>query len=298
MKTSAAKLTLIALAAAALPAFAENTESPAVARVGDLEVSADELRRELAELNPAEIGALRADPQQLNQYVRGLLMQRLILREAEARKWAEPEEMKRRLEQARQRLRMLAYLESVADPGENFPSDAELRAAYEANKDALLEPRAWRLAQIFISSEQHGGEKAKEKLAEVEKALKSETADFAALAAAHSDAATAGQGGEIGWLAEPQIQPAVREALPGIDLNGTTRAIEMADGWNILKVLDIREPRIPTFDQVKDNLAAALRQQKAAAAAETYVAELLKENPIAINEVALPAVLPAETAAP
>ncbi|MCX6840446.1 MAG: hypothetical protein NTX35_21905 [Verrucomicrobia bacterium] len=63
--------------------------------------------------------------------------------------------------------------------------------------------------------------------------------------------------------------------------------VRLKDGWHILKVLDVREPFTPIFDQVRVQLAQRLRAEKIRAGMQAYVAETLQKHPVAINEVAL-----------
>jgi parvulin-like peptidyl-prolyl isomerase len=122
----------------------------------------------------------------------------------------------------------------------------------------------------------------------VSKQLKAKAADFAAIAEASSDdAASAARGGVIGWLTESQIQPEIRAKLPKLALGAVSEPIRLADGWHILKVLDIREAHTPTFAQVRSQLSARLRDERASANRQEFLARLLKDQPLAINEIEL-----------
>src|SRR5690606_28530193 len=96
-----------------------------------------------------------------------------------------------------------------------------------------------------------------------------------------------GRGGEIGWLAETQILPEIREKVSTLKVNALSEPIRLNDGWHLIKVLDIREPYTPSLEQVRGQLAAQLRAEKTRANSQAYLAKLLQENPLAINELAL-----------
>ena len=66
----------------------------------------------------------------------------------------------------------------------------------------------------------------------------------------------------------------------------------MDDGWHFIRVLDIREARVPTLEQIRAPLAERLRAEKARLGTEAYLAELLRKHPIAINEIVLSKLLP------
>ncbi|MGB8166648.1 MAG: peptidylprolyl isomerase [Chthoniobacteraceae bacterium] len=275
-------------------------ETP-LARVGGVELKAEELRASLANLDPNTRSALARDPALLNQVVRAMLIQRLVLQEALAKQWDQRPEVVAQLEQVRQNTIVESYLDSVSVPPQDFPSEAELRKAYEANKPALLVPRQYRLAQIFLelpsTADKAAIDKTRTRADAVRNSLRSRDADFAAIARAETDEkGGAARGGEIGWLTEAQIQPEIRPSIIGLAKGAVSEPIRLGDGWHILKTLDIKEAYTPTFDAVRAQLSQQLRAQRSKADRQTYVAGLLKENPVAINELALTEVVPAANA--
>jgi parvulin-like peptidyl-prolyl isomerase len=268
------------------------TETGVVARVGDLDVNLEEIKGALANLDVRELAAVSRDPALLNQVVRSLLVQRLLYREAVAQKWDQNAEAKAQLERLRQSAVTESYLQSVSQPPAGWPGEAEVQAAYEANKAALVIPRQHRLAQIYIAlpkeADQAATEKAQARLDAVKKKLEDKQADFAAIAKVESDEKTsAANGGEIGWLTEAQIQPDIREAAVKLAAGQLSGPVRRDDGWHIIKCLEVKESFTPTLAQVKPQLVQQLRAEKAQANSQAYLARLLQENPVAINELAL-----------
>jgi parvulin-like peptidyl-prolyl isomerase len=295
---------LVSLASAQEPgesAQAKPAKPDVLGRIGEAEVLTDDVRALLRQLGPAERQALEQDPAVLGQVVRSLLVQQLVLKQALEKKWDKEPEVIAQLQRVRESTLTETYLQSLAAPPAAYPSEAELSAAYEANKAALLQPKSYHVAQIYIAEPRQGttpevGKKAQEKLGEVKAALKQPGADFAKLAATYSEeAASASKGGEIGWLAESQIQPEILKELPKLELNTVSEPVRLDDGWHVLKVLDVREPFTPTLDQVRDQLAQQLRAEKLKTNTQNVIAELVKNHPIAINELALEGLLPPKT---
>lgn len=298
-------LAALALTLAAAPAWLTAAEpapgsikqpAPAdpgvVARVGDLDVNLEEIKGALANLDVRELAAVSRDPALLNQVVRSLLVQRLLYREAVANKWDQSAEAKAQLERLRQSAVTESYLQSVSQPPADWPSDPEVQAAYDANKASFLVPRQHRLAQIFIAlpknADADAAAKAQARLDAVKKKLDDKPADFAALAKAESDEKTSGaNGGEIGWLTEAQIQPDIRETAIKLAAGQHSAPVRRDDGWHIIKCLEIKEPFTPTLAQLKPQLVQQLRAEKTKANSQAYLAQLLQENPVAINELAL-----------
>lgn len=273
-------------------AVALHAESPPLGKAGDLEIKTDEIRETIAGLEAAQGSSLAKDTAALAQYVRALLIQRLVLQKAVESKWDQDPAVVAKLVRARESALTESYLESVSRVPAGYPSDAEVQSAYEAAKASLIVPKSYRLAQIFIAlpkdADQARTEKVKAKADVLQKKLKEKGADFATIAASDSEeTASKSRGGEIGWLAESQIQPEIRERLPRLTIGAVTEAVKLADGWHILKVLEVKDAHTAPLEQVKDQLVIRLRTERAQRNRQEYLATLLKEHPLAINEIEL-----------
>ena len=286
---------LLAVARAADPAPV--ADSSVVARIGDTEVKVADVRAALAALDPREQAALARDPAQLAQAVRSLLARRLLLQEAMARKWEEQPAVVAQLARVRDNALVETYLHAVATPPDNFPNEIELQSAYEANRATLAQPRQYRLAQIFISlpkgADAAATARAEVRLEAMRHALAAADADFAALARTGSEERdSAARGGEIGWLPEARIQPEIRAQVTGLPRNVPSDPVRLADGWHILKVLDVREPFTPSLDEVRPYLVQQLRAERARTNGQAYLAGLLQQKPVALNELVLGQIWP------
>lgn len=275
--------------------------SDVLGRIGDLEVKVEDIRSSLANLGARDESAISRDPAVLNQVVRSLLVQKVILKEALAKQWEQQPAVVAQLEQVRQGTISESYLQSITQPPADYPNEAEVKSAYESSKASILVPRSYRLAQIFIShlkgADKATTEQAQSKLEMIRRSLKPKDADFAAIASAESEERdSASRGGEIGWLSETQIQPEIRSQLTNLTLNAISEPIRLNDGWHIIKVIDIREPYTPTLDQIRGQLVQQLRTERTRTNSQAYIAKLLQENPLAINELALSKILPGELA--
>jgi len=261
-----------------------------IAKVGDSEVKADDIKPLIEKLPVRDQLLLSKDPAALNNLVRELIVQQLVFKEALSKKWEQQPQIVAQLERIRQQAITQSYLQSLATPPADFPSQADLETAYETLKknNALQVPRQYRLAQIYIACPK-GADKAIEDKAQtrVDAALKAlKSGDFATVAKSLSeDPASAQRGGELGSLGETQIQPEIRSAISSLSKNGTTDPIRINDGYHIIRVLEIKEPYTATLDEVKAPLTNELRNQRAQVIAKAYLAKLLQQNPVTLNEI-------------
>lgn len=275
------------LAGAVLPAAAADV----VAKVGGREITLDEVRAYVETLPDTEQAALTKDPGRLSQVVRLYLASQELLREARDRKFDQQPETKAQLERVRDAALADLYLGAVAKIPDSYPADAEIQAAYEANKSAFVAPRQYRLAQIFIAAGPE--EKSNARLDEAVRRLKARGADFAQIARDLSEQRSeADKGGEIGWVGETGIVPAIARVAAGLGKDEVSEPIRLEDGWHIVKLLDTKPAGTLSLAEVKAPLRARLRQQRLQQARQAYLAKLVQQNPPAINELALAKLAP------
>lgn len=291
---AAAMLTgaLLLVAPARIVAAADPGGEAVIARIGSIEVSADELRGYIAALDSRDQAALARDPALLSQSVRQLLAGKLVLQQALAKKWDQQPAVVAQIESSRQNTIIETYLQSVAKAPDGYPTEVDLQSAYDANKTIFLQPRQYRLAQIFIAvtkgADKSAQDAAHKRLDEVQKKLRQKSTDFGAVAAADSDEqATAKRGGEIGWLAEQQITPALRTVVSGLAKGAVADPVRLEDGWHVVKLLDTKAAYTRPLSEVRDQLAEQLRRERSLVERRAYLAKLLQDNPPTINELAL-----------
>jgi peptidylprolyl isomerase len=271
---------------------AAGSDGDVVARVGSSNISAAEVRTYISALGAREQAALAQDPAQLSQVVRMLLANRLVLQELTARKWDRQANIVEQIERVRENALVEIYLQSVSSPPDSFPGEEELQRTYDANRAALVMPRQFQLAQIFVAipkdADKAAEDKAKKSLGDIQAKLKAPGADFTSVAQAENDAR---DGGDLGWLAETQIRPEIRAQLAGLAKNAVSEPVRLDDGWHVLKLIDTKASYTRTLPEVREQLVQQMRSERATALRRAYLAELLKQHPPILNELALSSLL-------
>lgn len=268
-----------------------HAQDAVIARVGDNEIKADQIKPFLTGISQADRDALAANPALLSQTVRTLILQQILFKEALAAGWDKNADVIAQIERLRQGAIAESYLTSIAKVPDGYPSDADVQAAYDARKDSLVIPKQLRIAQIFIAAPQGdkaADEKAKTKIDAVSKSLKAPGADFAAVARDQSEEReSATRGGEVGWIAEASLQPEIRAKVSTLPKGGTSDPIRLTDGWYVVRVLEVKDSHTATLDEIRDRLVAALRADRIRQNREAYIAKIQQQNPVAIDELGL-----------
>ncbi len=285
-------LTTVAIALIGVPMMLSAADTTVIAKVGENEVRAEDIKPFIEKLSVRDQLVLSKDTGMLNDFVREIIIQQLVYKEALSKKWEQQPQVAAQLEKIRQQAITQSYLQALSTPPEDYPSQADLQAAYDALKknNALQVPKQYRLAQIYVAcpkgSDKDTEAKAQAKLDAVVKAVKS--GDFATVAKSQSDDASSAQrGGDLGFLAESQIQPEIRSTLSSLSKGATSDPVRMNDGWHVVKVLEVKDPYTATLDEVKGSLANELRNQRAQVLAKAYLAKLLQQYPVTLNEIAV-----------
>jgi parvulin-like peptidyl-prolyl isomerase len=260
-----------------------------VAKMGGAELKLSDVRRLLAAQTPEVRAQVLKSPELLDRMVRTEAFRRAVLADAKAKGWDKRPEAIEQMERAREQALVQSYINDVTRAPASYPSEEELKAAYQANEAEFRTPRQFRLAQIFIGAgDATKGDAAKRKAEELSRRAREKNADFAALARSESEhKPSAAAGGDMGWLAESELTPEIRNAVTALDKGDTSAPIKTAQGWHIIKVLDFKPAGVRPLSEVRDQLAGALRLRRAQENEKRYLDELASKDALVVNQIAL-----------
>jgi len=268
-------------------------DSRIIARVADEDVTSATIAPFFKDLSENDRKALADNPALLNQTVRNAILRRLLVKEALAAGWDKKPEVTERLEKVQEAVVLEAYLKKITEPPSGFPGDKEISEVYDARKSELKVPKQLLLSQIYIPQatdpDKIQAAAAKVLLGQVQAKLNTPGTNFSDVATEFSqEKQTAAKGGEIGWVALDSLQPEVRTAVASLAKGNVSSPIVLPDGFYIVKVNDIRDARTPSLDEVKTQIADALREQRSQQNLEAYLAKVRQQYAMSINELSLP----------
>ncbi|MGI8992642.1 MAG: peptidylprolyl isomerase [Bryobacteraceae bacterium] len=156
----------------------------------------------------------------------------------------------------------------VLDPvkiGESVPvSGADLQKAYDSNQEKYRTPERVKVRHILLKSDASNDAAVKAKAEGILKQLRG-GADFAELAKKNSeDPGSAAKGGELDWIVRQQTVKPFEDAAFSLPVNQISDLVKTQYGYHILQV-EAKEPaHLKTFEEVRPELEAAYRKQRAA----------------------------------
>ena len=166
-------------------------------------------------------------------------------------------------------------------------SEQELQSYYNDHRDDYRVPEQVNIRHILIKTPLPGADgnvdpkgvaAARQKADDVLKQLKA-GANFADLAKKYSeDTSSAKNGGSLGWIQRGRFpSPDVEKAAFSLPKDGTSDVISTTYGFDIVHVDDKQDAHVKTLDEVKAQIEPAIKQQKAAQAADSLASALVSK---------------------
>ncbi|MCU0121827.1 peptidylprolyl isomerase [Pseudomonas sp. B2M1-30] len=266
---------------------------PAVARLGNQQVSPEELQTLLATLPEASREQLRGNREALERWIRARLAEKAVLEQADAQGWAQRPDVARQTRAATEQIVFRDYLRSVSQVPADYPSATELQQAYDAGKANWQTPALYRVSQIFLGvADAQSLESVRKQAAELSKKAQAAPGEFAALATQYSqDRVTAERGGDTGLQPLQQLVPEVRGAVARLKVGAVSDPVQSAAGFHVIKLTEQQPARAATLDELRDQLTQALRNQRQEQIAQAYLDGMLNTATLSIDGAELNKVL-------
>jgi peptidyl-prolyl cis-trans isomerase C len=179
-------------------------------------------------------------------------------------------------------------IQAVIDKEIKLPAD-EVKGFYDKNPDQFKQPELVRASHILIRCPPNASDemkKAKRAQIEAARALVKGGEKFADVAKKVSeDPGSAPSGGDLGFFTRGRMVPEFDTAAFSLKTNEVSSIITTQYGYHVLVVTDRKPARTLPFDEVKEELAKFLKQQKGNEVARNHVAELRQ---VAKIEILLP----------
>jgi peptidyl-prolyl cis-trans isomerase C len=217
-----------------------------------------------------QLQGVQSSPQLRDQVINELVVRELLSKEAIRLDMDKTPSFKKKMEEMRKNI----LSESLwADYFSKHPiSEQDEQAEYDRQKKLLgggdSTPQ-YLVSDISLETEAE----AKDALSRVRKGE-----DFAKVAEALSrDETTKHKGGEIGWVLPAQIAPVISNVMVNLGKGKTvTSPIQTPSGWHIIKVNDVRDFKLPTFEESRSQLKQSIQNQQR----QKFVDDLIKKADI------------------
>jgi len=203
----------------------------------------------------------QAETPELRKAVRDdLISLEVLTQEAKKMGLDKDPEVVQQIELADQSVLVNAFVQDYAK--KHQISDDQLKQEYEKLK-VNLGSKEYKASHILVDTE----DEAKAIIVQLNK-----KGNFAKIAKEKSkDAGSAAKGGELDWAVPSNFVPPFANALVSLKKGTYTKEpVKSQFGWHIIKLDDVRDLKMPTFEELKPQIQQRLMQQ----AIQEYVADL------------------------
>lgn len=187
----------------------------------------------------------QGDSPQVRDQAREMLVTReLILQEADKRGVIQKESVRDQLEQSRMGVLVAAVFEDYVE--KEGVAESDLKAAYDSVKTQYT-GKEYRVEHILVEKESD----AKAIITQIKGG-----ANFEEIAKSKSkDPGSAPNGGDLGYVSDKALVPEFSKAMVQLK-NGqiTDKPVKSQFGWHIIKMIDARDAKPPSMDEIKDQL--------------------------------------------
>jgi len=183
-----------------------------------------------------------------------VILREIFMQEAQKRGIAASDDYKTQMELARQTILIRALF---ADQQKKNPvTDAELKAEYDKFAAANA-GKEFRARHILVEKE----DEAKAIIASIKGGAK-----FEDIAKKQSkDPGSGANGGDLDWANAASYVTEFSQAMVKLDKGQMTETpVKSQFGWHIIRVDDVRQAKLPAFEEVKPQIAQQMQQQKMA----------------------------------
>lgn len=194
----------------------------------------------------------QADTPELRTAIREELNTReLLAREAKKKGLDKNPEIKNQMDLAAQTVLVRAYVSDWIKA--NPIPESDLKKEYETIKSQMGD-KEYKVSHVLVEKE----DEAKQVIADLQKGQK-----FADIAKARSkDPGSKEKGGDLDWNAPSNFVKPFSDAMSATPKGKfTAQPVQTQFGWHVILVEDVRDAKIPPFDEVKPQLQQRMQAQ-------------------------------------
>lgn len=250
---------------------AKKDTTPVLAKVNGTGITQKQFETELKNL-PPQLQPMAQSQDGRKELLDSMIIREIVYQDAQVQGIEKSPEYAERMEEVKKKLLVELALKKKLD-AEIKLSDDELKKVYEQYKEKFKSDEQIRASHILVKDEKT----AQEVEAQVKKGK-----DFADLAKKYSTDSTAEKGGDLGWFDKGKMVPEFDKAAFALKDGETSGIVKSNFGYHIIKVVGHRPAGYVPFDEVKDQIKAAILPSKQQEAFMKIKADLKKKAKIEI----------------
>jgi peptidyl-prolyl cis-trans isomerase C len=226
---------------------------------------------------PPYLKPMTETPEGKKEMLDTMVVRELIMQQAQKDGIDKSPAVAAKLEDLKKRVIVEAFLKKKVEESANI-SDPDLQAFYKKNEDKFKTGDQIRASHILVKTEPEAKQ--------IEKELKG-GANFEELAKKHSIDGAAAKGGDLGWFGKGSMLPDFEKVAFSLKEGSTSGIVQTKFGYHIIKATGKRPAGARSFEEVKDQIKAAIAPEKQQETFKKLKEDLKKDAKLSIKEDAL-----------
>lgn len=128
---------------------------------------------------------------------------------------------------------------------------------------------------LLLPKTQQEMEETRQKQIKIEELLR-QGLPFSEIARRYSQAPTAEEGGDLGWIKEKELSPEIRDTVQSLLVGQVSGFIKTQAGYQLIQIVEKREVAGKSFEEVRNQIYNKLYRQKVERYYEKWLKELRK----------------------
>jgi len=248
-------------------------EGQVLAEVNGSTITTGDFARELKNL-PEYLKAMADTPQGRKEMLDTMVIRELILQKASKDGIDKGPEIEEKLRELKKRLIVESFLKKKVETDAQV-SDADLKKFYDQNIEKFKTGEQIRASHILVKTEKE----AKDVQAQLKAGAK-----FEELAKKFSVDSSSAKGGDLGWFGKGAMVPVFEKAALALKEGQISDVVKSDFGYHIIKLTGKRAAGTRPFDEVKDQIKAAIMPGKQQEVFQKIKDELKKSAKITLKE--------------
>lgn len=245
----------------------------------DTQVAQSEVLREVQRLPPVLREQFETEAGQ-REFMRALEDKKQLVVEARRRGLATDPDIARQVRELEERLIVRKMLEQ--EETLNPITEQEARAWFDANKESMKQPERVRVARVLAAVPRNAPKTAFQAAQQRAETFRKRlvAGELPEKVAPMGDGAEKVRGGDLGFMAKgDKVDKAVLDTAFTLKNRGQVSTVfQCDDGMAVLVLLDRREPRIPSFEEVQQDVQARMLPQRKRKVFDDLIAKLRRSN--------------------
>jgi len=184
--------------------------------------------------------------------------------------------------QIKKRIAIQEFIETQIVQKIKIP-DEESKVFYDTYPDLFKQPEQIKASHILIKVEPDADEikksEAKQKIKKIQREL-NKGGDFAVLAKEFSEGPSKTNGGDLDYFTRGQMVKSFEDAAFALKPEEISNIVETQFGYHLIKVKDKQPEKTIPYEDVKDDLAQHLKQEKTKQEVNEYIQKLREKSKI------------------